>query len=434
MQSPSTRLLVALALVLLGEGWVCRPLAHAEAVVVPASTAYLEQVEPIGVPLNQRTRTLVRERGIIGFGNNNVALAWYGKYKNTGSLQAKIVLLQAARKPGDIKLTVGKQTVVAKWQARDTEIVFPEVSILKAGYHALRLTTDSKNKIDVANLTLQGSAVADCHYNLKPRKNAASVHLRYPVPADSQVETFYCEMTGLDDPLWTYYMACGWHRGYFGMQVNSESERRIIFSVWDSGSEAEDRDKVGDENRVRLIDKGAGVFAGDFGNEGTGGHSHLKFNWKTGQKQRFVVTAKPIDATHTIYSGYYFRPDQGKWMLISSWKAPREGGYLRRLYSFSENFVGRNGQLRRKALYGNQWIRDSDGKWTELLESSFSHDATGRKDRLDRFMGLENGQFFLSHGGFVDGFTESGRRYERPATNNPPMLDLPELTAGDQDE
>jgi hypothetical protein len=48
-------------------------------------------------------------------------------------------------------------------------------------------------------------------------------------------------------------MACGWHRGYFGMQVNSESERRIIFSVWDSGNEAVDRAKVDDVNRVKLM-------------------------------------------------------------------------------------------------------------------------------------------------------------------------------------
>ena len=45
-------------------------------------------------------------------------------------------------------------------------------------------------------------------------------------------------------PLWTYFEACGWHRGYFGMQVNSPTERRIIFSVWDSGREAVDRGKV----------------------------------------------------------------------------------------------------------------------------------------------------------------------------------------------
>src|SRR5206468_8968729 len=134
-----------------------------------------------------------------------------------------------------------------------------------------------------------------------------------------------------------YYMAYRWHRGYIGLQVNSSTERRIIFSVWDSGHEAADRSNVGTADRVTLVAKGDGVDAGDFGNEGTGGHSHLIYPWKTGEKQRFIVTAKPTDATHTVYSGFYFHPEQKKWMLISSWKAPKDGGWLRGLYSFSEN-------------------------------------------------------------------------------------------------
>ncbi len=267
-------------------------------------------------------------------------------------------------------------------------------------------------------------------FNLKPRRNAASVHLVYPVDKETNVSVFYCEMTGIEDPLWTYYMACGWHRGYFGMQVNSPTERRIIFSVWDSGGEAVDRAKVADEDRVQLVAKGDNVVSGSFGNEGTGGHSHLVFDWKTGQKQRFLVTADPVSETQTVFAGYYFRPDLKEWMLISSWKAPREGGYLRGLYSFSENFVGRNGQLVRRALYGNQWIRTANGKWIELTEAGFSHDPTGKSDRLDRFMGLQDGQFFLAHGGFTDGFTKFGERFERPKSEHPPMeMTLPPLPA-----
>ena len=138
----------------------------------------------------------------------------------------------------------------------------------------------------------------------------------------------------------TYYMACGWHRGYFGMQVNSPEERRIIFSVWDRGEEPTDPNRVADVDRVRLVNKGDGVFTGRFGNEGTGGHSHLKYPWKTGSNQKFLVTAEPTDATHTRFSGFYFHPDSQKWMLISSWDTPGEGGYLKGLYSFSENFGG----------------------------------------------------------------------------------------------
>jgi len=283
---------------------------------------------------------------------------------------------------------------------------------------------------DLEALVLDGVALQGAHFNLKPRRNAASVHLWYRAPAQTQVEAFYCEVTGLEDPPWTYYMACGWHRGYFGMQVNSRTERRILFSVWDSGTEAVDRARVPDEDRVKLIAKGDGVVARDFGNEGTGGHSHLKYLWKTGDRQRFVVTARPMDPTHTVYSGFYFHPDKGQWVLLSSWRAPKEGGYLRGLYSFSENFSGANGHLVRKALYGNQWIRTPDGRWVELCAATFSHDPTGDSDRLDRFMGLENGQFFLSHGGFIPGTTKAGERFTRPALGRPPsdilLPDVPE--------
>ncbi len=227
-------------------------------------------------------------------------------------------------------------------------------------------------------------------------------------------------------------MACGWHRGYFGMQVNSPTERRIIFSVWDSGGEAVDRKKVGADDRVQLVAKGEGVYSGDFGNEGTGGHSHLKFNWKTGERQRFLVTAEPVDATHTVFAGYYFHPEKEEWMLISSWRAPKEGGYLRGLYSFSENFSGRNGHLVRKALYGNQWLRTSGGEWKEITTARFSHDVTGKADRLDRSMGLaEDGQFYLMHGGFIDAaYTEYGKRFTRPESGRSPAeMSLPPLPA-----
>jgi len=43
-------------------------------------------------------------------------------------------------------------------------------------------------------------------------------------------------------------------------------------------------------------------------------------------------------------------------------------------------------------------------------------------------MGLENGQFFLSHGGFVTGFTKFGDKFTRPAIGQAPAgLTLPPL-------
>jgi hypothetical protein len=304
---------------------------------------------------------------------------------------------------------------------------FGSFQVDEPGFHSFVLES-RKPQGALQTLVLNGPAIKEAHFNMKPRRNSASVHLAYPVDKEKEVSAFYCEMTGIEEPLWTYYMACGWHRGYFGMQVNSPTERRIIFSVWDSGNEAIDRDKVGDENRVTLVAKGEGVYSGDFGNEGTGGHSHLKYGWKTGERQRFLVTAKPVDETFTIFAGYYYHPDKKDWMLISSWKAPKEGKYMRGLYSFSENFAGRNGHVLRKALYENQWIRTSDGKWHELTKATFSHDKTGKADRLDRFMGLtDDGKFYLSHGGFVNGYTKYGAPFTRPrSSRSPATMGLPE--------
>jgi len=385
---------------------------------VPAFTAYLEP-DVRGARVSPRS-------GITGWNDPTLKVLWFGAIKAPGRLNGSVVLRLPKDAVSKLRLTVAGQSHEATVKGTATGPVtatFGSFDIARAGYQ--RFTLESLNPEgrafgDIDALILDGPATRDAHFNLKPRRNAASVHLRYPVEKDTKVEAFYCEMTALEDPVWTYYEACGWHRGYFGMQVNSPTERRIIFSVWDSGGEAIDRNKVAADNRVRLMGKGEGVYAGDFGNEGTGGHSHLKYMWKTGEKQRFVVTAKPTDPTHTIYSGYYFHPDKKQWVLISSWKAPKEGGYLRRLYSFSENFGGRNGHVLRKARYGNQWIRTADGKWIELTAAHFSHDATGKADRLDRFMGVEEGQFFLSHGGFVEGFTEYGEKYTRPATGKAP--------------
>ncbi len=110
-----------------------------------------------------------------------------------------------------------------------------------------------------------------------------------------------------------------------------------------------------------------------------------------------------------------------------SHRAPKDGKLLRGLHSFSENFCGRNGHFQRKALYGPQWIRTADGKWSEITEASFSHDPTGKAARLDRFMGVESGLFFLSYGGFVPGSTKFGEKFTRPGSKGPPQIDFAAL-------
>jgi hypothetical protein len=412
-----------LASVLLAAATLCPARAELR---VPAFTAYLEP-DAMGARVSARS-------GIVGWKNPGQKVLWFGEIKQPGELECSVLERLPAGAATRLRLTVAGISHEASGHGGEsnnpTRLSFGKFKITEAGYQKFTLeilNADGQSAGDLEELILAGPAAEGAHFNLKERRNAASVHLNYPIPAGTNVEAFYCEVTAVEDPLWTYYMACGWHRGYFGMQVNSPTERRIIFSVWDSGREGVNRDKVAASDRVTLLGKGRGVEVGDFGNEGTGGHSHLSYLWKTGQKQRFIVTAKPADATHTIYSGFYFHPEQRSWMLISSWKAPKDGSWLRGLYSFSENFGGSNGQLRRKVMFGNQWLRTAEGNWIEQTAASFSHDATGKADRLDRFMGVEGGQFFLSQGGFVAGYTRYGEKFIRPAVGQPPDIALPAL-------
>jgi len=397
--------------------------AHAE-LRIPASTAYSD-------PWDHGVR--ISKEGISGWKDSAQKISWFGEIKNAGKLDASLVLRLPADAKSKLRLTVEGQThdAEATGGAAPVTVSFGSFTIAKPGY--VHFEVSSANSADKPNgdidaLVLDGPAAADAHFNTDPRRNAASVHLAYPLPKDAAVEWFYNEVTAVEDPLATYYMACGFARGYFGMQVNSATERRIIFSVWDaaSGQSAKDRTTVAEENHTQLLGKGPGVVAGVFGNEGTGGHSHLVYPWKTGEAQKFLLGAK-ADGTNTIYTGWWFHPEEKKWMLMASFRAPKDGKLLRGLYSFSENFNGANGHLRRKALYGPQWIRTADGKWSEITEASFSHDPTGKAARLDRFMGVEGGHFFLSQGGFVAGFTKFGEKFTRPASKSPPQVDLATL-------
>ncbi len=388
---------------------------------VPGSTAY-------GAPDPDALR-VSKSRGVVDWRNPKQSVLWFGEFKKTGNLEVSLAVTlpeKAPATPPVFKLTLaGKSAEATATGTGKTVLKFGSFDIAKAGYQ--QFTLESANPAgDIESLVLDGPAAEGAHFNTDPRRNAASVHLFYPLEGKPEVQAFYCEATGVLDPVYTYYMATGFSRGYFGMQVNSAKERRIIFSVWDAaeGQDAQDRTSVKEENHTTLLAKGEGVEASVFGNEGTGGHSHLVYPWKTGETQKFVVTVKP-QGTFTDYSGYWFHPEKKTWTLLASFHAPKDGKYLRGLYSFSENFGGSNGHLQRKALFGNQWIQTSDGKWSPILKATFSFDGTGKAARLDRFMGVENGSFFLSQGGFVEGFTAYGAPFTRPGGGSPPVLDLP---------
>jgi len=397
----------------------------AQTTIIPGFTGY-------AVPTEDDSKNMFSEtNGLQNWKNTNQKINYYFRISKPGLLNIKINIRNAVK--GSV-LTLMVSNKIFKFSVPVSKsfkkINVGSLIINDSGFYHMNISgyNHANSTIsDIQSIELSGAAADGIRTNSKPRKNAASVHLRYPLEDTIKVLSFYNEITISEgaDIIHSYYMACGFARGYFGIQVNSPNERRVIFSVWDAGKEALDRNKVADSNKVQIIAKGENVFADGFGNEGTGGHSHFVYNWKAGTTYKMLVTALIDSANNaTIYTGYFYIPELQRWKLIASFKAPYDGKSLRNLYSFNENFVGVNGQLERKAMFGNQWIQIDNGRWIELTKSTFSFDATGKAgDRIDYGGGVSNGQFYLWNGGFKEANAKFGDEFNRIATNSRPLID-----------
>ena len=245
-------------------------------------------------------------------------------------------------------------------------------------------------------------------------RRGPSVHLGYTLPKED-VEWFYNEVTVPEegDIPSSYYMACGFGQGYFGMQNNSPHKRRVLFSVW-SPYETDNAAEIPDSLRVVLLKKGENVKVQDFGNEGSGGQSYMHYDWKAGECCRFLMGIRPDGNGNTVYTAYFFDNAKGKWQLVASFRRPKITTWYTGAHSFLENFNPVMGYINRKACYGNQWARTVDGKWVPVTKARFTCDATGHhKQRLDYSGGVEGDSFFLTMGGFFNDYLNSGTTFER---------------------
>ena len=245
-------------------------------------------------------------------------------------------------------------------------------------------------------------------------RRGPSVHLGYILPKED-VEWFYNEVTVPEegDIPSSYYMACGFGQGYFGMQNNSPHKRRVLFSVW-SPYETDNAAEIPDSLRVVLLKKGENIKVQDFGNEGSGGQSYMHYDWKAGERCRFLMGVRPDGNGNTVYTAYFFDNAKGKWQLVASFRRPEITTWYTGAHSFLENFNPVMGYINRKACYGNQWARTVDGKWVPVTKARFTCDATGHhKQRLDYSGGVEGDSFFLTMGGFFNDYLSSGTIFER---------------------
>lgn len=247
---------------------------------------------------------------------------------------------------------------------------------------------------------------------------ARSVHFGWKA---AEASLFYNEMTVLESTPGSYFMACGWSTGYFGVQELANGKKIAIFSVWDT-SKGDDPKAVPGEKRVEVLESHPDGKASRFGGEGTGAKCMLPFEWEKGKPCRFLVRAVPAEGK-TTYAAWI--AGAGEWKKLAVYRAPNGGIPLKGCYSFVEDFRrdGKSPKETRRASYGNGWVRTTKGEWTPLLQGRFTADGTPLKN----FNGaIVDGRFELSTGGDVANVTALNSSLTLPDPKRASPEGLPE--------
>lgn len=308
--------------------------------------------------------------------------------------------------------------------------------IKKAGYHATKLKGIKKSAetfATVVSITIQADHEPTFVNDFSEYwgRRGPSVHLKYDMPHNEKVEWFYNEITVLEgnDVIGSYYMANGFGQGYFGIQCNSETERRILFSVW-SPFDTQDPKLIPDSQKIKMLRRGEGVHIGEFGNEGSGGQSFLRYNWRSGLTYKFLTQIRPDGSGNTIYTAYFFAVDENRWRLIASFLRPETDVHYTGAHSFLENFLTEQGYITRQVHFSNQWFRTTGGEWIEADKAAFTFDETARKKaRLDYQGGYHaaSNTFYLQNCGFFSESTPYNTKFSREKNNRPPVIDFDAL-------
>lgn len=387
-----------------------------------------------------KTGGRITNKGIENWSNTKTTFTTYVRVNNKGSLKVW-VNVEVPNGKSKIEVSIKGDSKIINTGSNETKDYYAgEWKIPDTGYIAVKLKGLSKTGEVFGNikmLTLEGSVINE-HTAFTPNnegnffhwgRRGPSVHLNYKIPENTNAEWFYNEVTVPkgQDVIGSYFMADGFGEGYFGMQVNSPTERHILFSVW-SPFKTDNPNEIPEDQKIELLKKGKGVHAGEFGNEGSGGQSYLNYMWKAGTTYKFLLHARPEGKDHTTYTAYFFTPEDGNWHLIASFRRPATNTWLKHLYSFLENFSPDQGDKERSVLFGNQWICTPEGNWIELNKMRFTADNTGRKGyRMDYSGGVKGDEFYLRNCGFFNDYTPIDSWFERPFLSKKPEIDLGKL-------
>ncbi|OKS86290.1 DUF3472 domain-containing protein [Mucilaginibacter polytrichastri] len=411
--------------------------------IIPADSAI---VVPLGGNgwVNKNAQAKITEAGLANWRSDKDTISVYVRTEAAGTLNISLKL-RVLGGISRISVTVG-QTVLAQTVSNTNMAIvhFGGVAIVKPGYVQLKLQGINKSGevyAEVSDVILSGTALSNGAAYVKDNHGnyyywghrGPSVHLNYELPnrAQNNIAYFYNEVTVLkgQDVMGSYFMTDGFTGGYFGMQVNSATERHILFSIWSPFS-TDNPESIPDSLRIKLLKKGTGVHTGEFGSEGSGGQSYLNYPWVAGKTYAFLIKAQPDTVLKTtVFTAWFKEANQPKWLLIASFNRPKSGFYLNKLYSFLENFDESMGAVTRKVFFGNQWVIGNSGKWYPINNALFTGDATAIINyRKDYGGGTQGNLFYLRNCGFFNDFTMLKTKLVRPLSGNAhPEIDIQKL-------
>lgn len=242
----------------------------------------------------------------------------------------------------------------------------------------------------LAIISILGSSASLADERLKDIA-CRSVHLAYSAPEGDSFENEVVIQTSAPG---TYFMVCGWDKGYFGLQELGNGKKLLIFSVWDS--EQNNPNAIPEDRRTKVIHKDEKVRTGRFGGEGTGGQSFFDYDWKIGQPYRLRVSSKVVD-NRTEYSGYFFVPETQEWLHLITFSTVTGGKRLSGYYAFIEDFKRNRESAKqvRQARFGHAFVLKDDSK-VPITKARFTADAN---PVTNINAGSDGEYFFLATGG-----------------------------------
>lgn len=238
----------------------------------------------------------------------------------------------------------------------------------------------------------------------EPPRAARSVHLAYEAP---EAEEFQCGMTIEQSTPGSFFMACGWDAGYFGLQELGNGGKVVIFSVWDP-TKGDDPEAVPTGERVECLFQAPKVRVKRFGGEGTGAQCMADFEWNLGKEVEFLVKAE-VAGDFTSYTGFVKSMADADWEKLVTFRVRTGGRLLRGEHSFLEDFRRdtRSVDELRRASFGGVAVK-AGGEWQPVRKARFTASNSEWEARDTINAGGNGGRFFLATGGTTTADTALG--------------------------